>query len=149
MKQIARKLIRASSPRLMTTTLAVALALAVPASAVADEADAKNLMKKMSDFLAAQKALSFNYDANLEVVTKEDQKLALANSGSLMLTRPDKLRASRHGGFANMEMVFDGKTVTLLGKNANAYMQVESPGTVDHLIDTLRDKYNRPVPAAD
>ena len=43
----------------------------------ADEADAKRLLKAMSDYLAAQKTLSFDYDATLEVVTKEDQKLAL------------------------------------------------------------------------
>ena len=27
--------------------------------------------------------------------------------------------------------------------------QAEIPGTIDHLIDELRDKYNRPVPGAD
>jgi hypothetical protein len=36
-----------------------------------------------------------------------------------------------------------------LGKNANAYAQVESPGTIDQLVDTLRDKYGRPIPAGD
>ena len=53
------------------------------------------------------------------------------------------------GGFANIEMVFDGKTLTLLGKNANLYAQIEAPGTIDQLVDVLRDKYHRPVPAAD
>ena len=42
-----------------------------------------------------------------------------------------------------------GKTATLLGKNANVFAQVEVPGTIDHFIDVLRDKYERPVPAAD
>ena len=46
-------------------------------------------------------------------------------------------------------MVFDGKTLTLLGKDANLYTQVEIPGTLDHLVDELRDKYQRPVPGAD
>jgi hypothetical protein len=46
-------------------------------------------------------------------------------------------------------MVFDGKALTLLGKNANLYAQVEAPGTIDQLVDVLRDKYHRPVPAAD
>ena len=75
--------------------------------------------------------------------------MALTSSGSLTLNRPDKLRATRKGGFADVELVFDGKTATLLGKNANVYAQVEVPGTVDHFIDELRDKYERPVPAAD
>ena len=67
----------------------------------------------------------------------------------MTLNRPDKLRATRTGGFANIEMVFDGKTLTLLGKNANLYAQIEAPGTIDQLVDVLRDKYHRPVPAAD
>ena len=115
----------------------------------ADEADAKRLLKSMSDYLAVQKALSFDYDATLEVVTKDEQKLALASSGSVSLNRPGKIRITRSGGFADVEMSFDGKTLTLLGKNLNAYAQTAVPGTVDNLVDELREKHNRPLPAAD
>ena len=44
---------------------------------------------------------------------------------------------------------FDGKTLTLWGKNSNLYTQIEAPGTIDQLVDVLRDKYHRPVPGAD
>jgi hypothetical protein len=132
---------------------AAALALAVGAVtssvARAGEAEAKSLFKAMSDYLAAQTSISFAYDTNFEVVTKDDQKLLLASSGAVNLTRPDKMRATRAGGFANVEMIFDGKTVTLLGKEANLFTQVDLPGTLDHLVDELRDKYHRPVPGAD
>ena len=46
-------------------------------------------------------------------------------------------------------MSFDRKTVTLLGKNLNLYTQLEVPGSIDHMIDELRDTYQRPLPAAD
>src|SRR4051812_21254714 len=118
-------------------------------SARADEAEAKSMLKAMSDYLAAQTAISFGYDTSLEVVTKDHQKLLLASSGTTDLSRPDKIRASRHGGFADVEMVFDGKTLTLLGKDANLYTQAEIPGALDHLVDELRDKYHRPIPGAD
>jgi hypothetical protein len=116
---------------------------------LADEANAKSLLKAMSDYLAAQKAISFDYDSNLEIVSTQQQKIALVSSGALTLNRPDKLHATRMGGFANLEMVFDGKTLSLLGKNANLYAQIDAPGTIDQLVDVLRDKYHRPVPAAD
>ena len=128
--------------------VAAAVIADVPA-ARADEANAKQLLKAMSDYMAQQKAISFEFDSTLEVVTKDNQKLGLASSGRLTLNRPDKLHATRKGGFANVEMTFDGKTVTLLGKNANAYAQVEAPGTIDQLVDVLRDKYGRPIPAGD
>ena len=115
----------------------------------ADEANAKSLLKAMSDYLAAQKAISFDYDSNLELISTQQQKIALASSGKVTLNRPDRLHATRTGGFANVEMVFDGKALTLLGKNANLYAQVDAPGTIDQLVDVLRDKYHRPVPAAD
>jgi len=82
-------------------------------------------------------------------VLGDKQKLALSSSGMVTLNRPDKIRAARAGGFVDVETLFDGKTLTLLGKNANKYTQLEVPGTIDHLIDELRNKYDRPLPAAD
>jgi hypothetical protein len=122
---------------------------AISAAARADEAQARILFKAMSDYLAAQRAISLEYDSYLEVITAQDQTIGLASSGTLTLNRPDKIRATRAGGFANVELVFDGKTTTFLGKNANLYAQVETPGTIDQLVDELRDKYHRPLPAAD
>jgi hypothetical protein len=88
-------------------------------------------------------------DTSLEIITKEDQKIAFASSGTVTLNRPDKIRATRAGGFANVELVFDGKTVSLLGKEANLYAQAEVPGTIDNLVDVLRDKFHRPLSGAD
>ena len=113
------------------------------------ETEALRLLKAMSDYLASQKFISFNYDANYEVVTKDSQKLLLASSGAIVLNRPDKVRVTRTGGFANLEMLFDGQTLTLLGKNANVYAQAVIPGTIDNLVDELRDRLGRPIPGAD
>jgi len=116
---------------------------------VTDSAEAKKLLKAMSDFLGAQKNLSFGFDSVFEVITPTDQKLGLASSGTATLSRPDKIRFARSGGFADYEILYDGKTLTFLGKNANLYTQVNAPGTIDQLIDTLQDKYHRPLPGAD
>jgi len=132
-----------------TTWVIILAATLAGTAAHADEADARRLLKTMSDYLAAQKAISFDFDSNLEVVSTEQQKIALASSGNLTLQRPDKFHVTRTGGFEHVEMVFDGKMLTLLGKNANKYAQVEAPGTIDQLVDVLRDKYHRPIPAAD
>lgn len=149
MTSVVRKCVNISATTIPAAVLALMVSMGASSGARADEAAAKTLLKSMSDYLAAQKAISFSYDTNLEIVTKDEQKLALASSGTIALNRPDKIRASRHGGFADIEAVFDGKTLTLLGKHANAYAQVEVPGTIDHLVDELRDKYDRPVPGAD
>lgn len=148
MRKSDGRLLERARTGLIVAGLSLGLA-AGTSSARADEAQIKSLFKTMSDYLGAQKTLSFDYDTSLEIVTKEGQKLALASSGTISLSRPDKLRATRTGGFANVEMVFDGKTISLLGKNAKVYGQIDEPGTIDQLVDALRDKYHRPVPGAD
>jgi hypothetical protein len=149
MNKISHNLAGMSAAIIAAMAFTLAVDLGTSAGAKADEAAAKSLLKSMSDYLAAQKAISFGYDTNFEVVTKDHQKLLLASSGMIDLSRPDKIRATRAGGFANVEMIFDGKTLTVLGKDANLYTQVEAPGTLDHLVDELRDKYQRPIPGAD
>ena len=74
-----------------TGALALMVGLGFSASANADEAFAKNRMKAMSDYLTAQKTISFAYDANLEIVTPDHQKIMLTNSGTADLSRPDKI----------------------------------------------------------
>src|SRR5690349_13171196 len=78
-----------------TTALAFVIGLGAWSSASAGEAEAKGLLKAMSDYLAAQKTISLAYDADFEIVTKDHQKILLANSGTVDLSRPDKIRASR------------------------------------------------------
>jgi hypothetical protein len=149
MKKLTRKFAKVSMVIISAAALALILGLYAPIVALAEEADARALVKAMSDYMASQKAISFAYDANLEVVTADHQKLTLASSGMVTLNRPDKLRATRSGGFADIEIFFDAKTLTMFGKNTNLYAQIDIPGTIDHLIDELKDKHNRPLPAAD
>ncbi len=148
MKRITRKVMWPNAAALSSALLLI-FVLGSPPGATAGEAEAKGLLKAMSDYLDAQKAISFAYDSNLEVVTKQHQKLLLASSGKIELGRPDKIRVTRTGGFADVEMVFDGKTLTVLGKNLNLYTQVDVPGTVEHLVDELREKLDKPIPGAD
>ena len=141
--------VRGVDVRAQTATGTTGVNPANPSDPRASEANAKRLVKIMSDYMAAQQAIAFDYDSYLEVVSKQNQKIGLASSGSVTLNRPDKFRITRKGGFANVESVFDGTMLTMIGRNINAYAQVDAHGTVDQLVDVLRDKYHRPVPGAD
>lgn len=138
-----------SAAAVAATVLALVIGFSTAPSAQADEQDARRLLQAMSDYLAGQQNIAFDYDSNLDVVTKDEQKLALLASGTVNLSRPDKVRATRTGGFTDTVLVFDGQTVTFLGKDAKVYAQQNIPGTLDNLIDQLRDKFQRPLPAAD
>lgn len=99
--------------------------------------DAKEILKAMSDYLAAQKAISFDYQSTVEVVTPDFEKLQFVSSGTAVINRPDKARITRKGGFADLDIGFDGKALTIHGKNLDAYAQVEAKGTLDNLFDQL------------
>ena len=136
--------------RTVITMLVLAAVLIGAPRAQAQEGDAAKILKAMSDYIASQKSISLTFDSNIEVITPEIQKIQFASSGKILLSRPDnKLRASRTGGYVDIELVFDAKTVTVLGKHLNAYAQSEAPGTIDQLVDLLRNQYSLELPGAD
>jgi hypothetical protein len=123
--------------------------MAVAPHASADVVQAKSLFKAMSDYLGKQTKMSFDLDTSLEVVTNDQQKLSLTSSGALTMVRPDKVHMVRRGGFADAELYFNGKTLALFRRDQNIYSKVDMPGSVENLVGELRDKYQRPLPAAD
>jgi len=128
------------------------LALAVTAGApkaFSDANQARSLLKAMSSYVAAQRSIAFDLDTSLEVVTKDQQKVSLTSSGTVTVARPDKVRVTRHGGFADTQLVFDGKVLSLVEKGSNVYSQLDHPGSIDKLVEDLRSTYKRPLPAAD
>lgn len=115
----------------------------------ADKDEAMKLLKAMSDYVSGQKTISASFDASIEVVTDELEKIQFNNSGQVLMARPDKFRASRVGGYADVELIFDGKTATVLGKGLNAYAQVPIAGTTDDMFDRLRADFGMQMPGAD
>jgi hypothetical protein len=131
-------------------TFAVALLYAVPAHAQSpDGADARRIVKSMSDYLASQPNLSAEFDADLDIVTPSLEKIQFSASGSLLLQRPNKVRLIRKGGYSEVELMSDGKTMTIIDLSDSSYAQAASPGSVDAVIDTLRNDYGMDMPGAD
>jgi hypothetical protein len=104
MQRSVRKFTRSAKTWVFILAVAAIACTTSVSVARADEAQAKSLFKAMSDYLAAQKAISLSYDSTLEVVTEKDQKLGLASSGTLTLNRPDKLHATRSKVIARMAL---------------------------------------------
>ena len=63
---------------------------------ITDSAEAKRMLKAMSDFLGAQKTLSVRFNTVFEVVTPTDQKLGLA--ARELQRSPDRTRFASRGG---------------------------------------------------
>lgn len=151
MKQVAawRSPGRAIGRLIVALGMALIMTVSLTPRARAQVDDAGKILKAMSTYMASQKAVTFTFDSDIEVVTPELEKIQFTSSGQVQLSRPDKIRATRTGGYADLELVFDGKTVTVNNKDSNKFVQFDAAGSVDQLIDTLRDKYEVMAPGAD
>ena len=141
---------RALRALILTSATAASVAILVTAaSQTARAEDAAHVLKTMTDYMGAQKSISATFDSDIEVITPELQKIQFTSSGQLSLNRPDKLRIRRTGGYADVELIYDGKTLSLYGNNAKAYVQADAAGTIDQLIDTLQAKTGAAMPGTD
>ena len=97
MQQKLKDIRLATLPNVRKGAAALLFGLAGAMTANADENDARSILKSMSDYVAAQDAISFTYDSTLEVMTQEDRRLGLVSSGSVSLSRPDNFHTTRSG----------------------------------------------------
>ena len=139
--------------RLKRFAAAAALSVALASfggGARADEVgEANAILKAMSDYVTSQKTITAAFNTDIEAVTPELQKIQFASSGAVQLSRPDKLHASRTGGYTNVELFFDGQTFAVDNKKDNAYAETDVPGSVDQLIDKIRTELGVDMPGAD
>jgi len=133
---------------ILVSALAAAF-MVVPIRGQAAENDATEILKAMSDYVGSQKMIKLTFDSDIEVITPQLEKIQFTNSGEALLSRPDKLRAHRISGHADVTMFFDGKTVNIYGKHVNGYAQFDAPGSVDQLLHSLREGHGVALPGAD
>jgi hypothetical protein len=145
--------------------LALAWALsAAPARAEGDEApregeatvedkataEALEILKRASDFLAGQERFRFDAYMGFDVVQDNGQKLEFGSTRKITLRRPDRLRveAQRRDG-EEQSLFFDGKQLAVHFPRENAYASVEKPGTLDQALDYLVEDLGAPAPLSD
>jgi hypothetical protein len=135
----------------LTIIVVVALVLVGMAATpvMTQEGDAKAILKAMSDYVGSQQTIEITFDSAIEIITPQLEKIQFTNSGGALLRRPDKLHAHRVGGYADVDMFYDGKTTSVYGRHVNGYAQFEAPGSVDDLIQALREGHGIALPGAD
>ena len=129
--------------------LAAMTITSVPAHAASPAEDARSILKAMADYVSRQENLSLKYDADVEVVTPTVEKIQFSASGIVTFSRPNKFRVSRTGGYADVELVSDGSTVTVHDRDGNRFAQIPGAATFDEVVNRLRTEAPVEVPGAD
>ena len=123
--------------------------LATGAQAQSNDAQARALLKSMSDYIGSLGSIDTTVDTSLEVVTPEMEKIAFTSTSHLRMQRPDKVRLERTGGYVVVEFLFDGQALTIRDRADNLYAQVPVQGTTDQLVDAIHNQLGMAVPGAD
>jgi len=129
--------------------LLLSLAVVPAMSADGIDPDADKILRSMSAYLDGLSAFSVNAETDNEIIDLAGQKLQFSSSSTMILKRPGNLYLTRQGIWVDLELIFDGKTLTLHGKNRDLYFQIDSPGTIDDALDTLRNEIGLDASGAD
>lgn len=116
---------------------------------LAQEGKAQSILKAMTDYVQRQQNLSLKYDTDIEVVTPTVEKIQFSASGDITMSRPNKFRISRSGGYADVELVSDGSTVTVYDRGGNRFAQVPGAPSFDEVVDKIRGETTFELPGAD
>jgi len=111
--------------------------------------DADEILRKMSTYMDGLKAFSVSATIENEVITTEGQKLQMCSSSTILMKKPGSFRLTRQGMFADTEITYDGKLVTILGKRLGCYIQYAETGTTDEAIRHIEMGTGLDAPGAD
>ena len=133
----------------LSLSLASSAASAQANAASAEGPNALQVLKAMSDYVTSQKTLSVDIEIEIDVSTPEIQKLQFSAAESAVFARPDRIHVVRKGGNIDLDLRFDGKTITLIDAASSTYGQIAQSGTIETMLDRLNKDYTVEIPGLD
>jgi len=111
-----------------------------------EQADA--ILRGMSAFLAQQPRFRVQVRRSLDLVLDNGQKIQADSSAVVAVQRPDRLRLNRKGISVDRQVIYDGKTLSILGSDG-LYASVPAPATLDEFLDRVIERIGLVPPGAD
>ena len=139
---------RSALPIAAATAWLVLSGTPIAAAQEAIDPDAAGVLASMQTYLGGLQSFTAQYDAEIDTISHQGEKLTFLSSGELAVERPGKLYASRKGAFANAEFFLDGTNVTIFGSKLKSYIRFPAT-TIDEAIDALRNSTGFDAPGAD
>jgi hypothetical protein len=127
------------------------LSAVVPMQARAQTVDpaAVQALQRSLDYLGSLKQFSVHTQNTVEEVLELGQKVQLDSSNILMIKRPNKLLAKRHGDIVDQSFSYDGRTLSLYNASHNYYASVPAPDSIEAMLDFARESLGVVAPGSD
>ena len=113
------------------------------------DARADELVRKMSDLLASSKSFALKAEEIYDEVPEQLPRTELTNLRQVALRRPDRLSGDASGDALNRSFWYDGKSLSFLEKEQNAYGTLPVPPTIDGALDAVFERTGMVIPLAD
>jgi hypothetical protein len=139
----------AARPRGGALAFVAVVGLASSACSPARPKSAEEVVKRMSDRLAAAQAFSFTTREKHQR-RRADKVVDIARSRSYTVKRPDAIAFTTVGGeMGGGGGTYDGKSLTMVWPEQKAYARVKMPATIDASLDRLEERFNTALPVGD
>lgn len=131
-----------------------AIALLVNAAPVraegpAIEPEAKQILKRMTDYLGGLERFSLDTENMLEDVLVSGQKIQYDFTASVQIQRPDRVRVERTGDEMQQLFVYDGATLAMFNPLDGYFATTPAPDNIDDLLHFSRDTLDIVPPTGD
>ena len=107
-------------------------------------------LKRATDFLTGLPRFQFAATIAYDVVQSDGRRLQFEKTGEVFLQRPDRLFAKVFlDDGRQRQFWYDGKTLSFAELPKNIHARVQSPATIDGMLDMLEELVKDPMPLAD
>jgi hypothetical protein len=113
------------------------------------EPKAVEVLKQMCDYLKNLQQFSVQAEITEDVLLTSGQRIQYARSLEASVRRPDRFRAESVGDTDNRQLIYDGKTITLMDRSKNFYTAIAAPPTIDAALEHAIQAFNLRAPLAD
>jgi hypothetical protein len=113
------------------------------------EPKALEILKQMCDYLKGLQQFSCQTEITEDLLLTTGQRIQLGKTVEVSVRRPDRMRAETQGDADNRQMIYDGKTITLLDRSRNVYTTINAPPEIDAALNHAIQAFNMRAPLAD
>jgi len=106
-------------------------------------------LNRMSDYLKTLKAFRITSEVSKDELVDTNMKIQKSASNQISVQLPDRLHAHMRGDEQDLQLIYDGKTVTLYDAAGKHYATAPAPPTVARTLDAIRARYGIVFPLAD
>ena len=99
------------------------------------EPKAGEVLKQMCDYLKNLQQFSVQAEITEDVLLTSGQRIQYGRSVEASVRRPDRFRAESVGDTDNRQLVYDGKTITLMDRTKNFYTTIPAPPELDAALE--------------